>query len=63
MAAFCDGGRHVADATGEAAGSGPAEARRLVWRTTGRLFPDDYADTYGFNLFGLRVGLSGAFGF
>lgn len=62
-AVFCDGGAYLADASGTAAARGPGETRRLIWRTTARLFPDDYQDTYGFDLFGFRVGIGGSFGF
>lgn len=64
-AVWCDGDRPVASVSGTAAGGGPADTERLVWHTTGQLFPDDYPDTYGLNLFGsrLRVGIGGSFGF
>jgi hypothetical protein len=63
-AVFCEGGAAVADATAAAEGRTRADAERLVWRTTGRLFPDDYPETYGFDLFGRRVGVGagGTFG-
>jgi hypothetical protein len=63
LAAWCEGAAPAASVSGEAAAPGRAEAERLVWRATARLFPDDYADSYGFDLFGLRVGLGGSFGF
>lgn len=63
QAVFCDGGTYLADASGTATGRDPDAMRRLVWRTTARLFPDDYPDTYGFDLFGNRVGIGGSFGF
>ena len=28
-----------------------ADVERLIWRTTGRLFPDDWQDTYGIRSF------------
>ena len=64
-AVWCDGPRAVADLSGTAGGTSPADTERLVWRATARLFPDDYEDSYGWNLFGdrLRVGLGGSFGF
>jgi hypothetical protein len=55
------GARGLGERRGGSTGQG--EAERLVWRATARLFPDDYADSYGFDLFGLRVGLGGSFGF
>ncbi|HEX6012328.1 MAG TPA: hypothetical protein VFY87_11110 [Geminicoccaceae bacterium] len=65
QAVFCDGGAAVADATAVAEGRTRADAERLIWRTTGRLFPDDYPETYGFDLFGRRVGVGvgGTFGY
>jgi hypothetical protein len=36
---------------------------RAIWRATTRLFPDDYARSYGWNLFGLRITVGGSFGF
>lgn len=62
VAAWCDGSEPVARV--RAAGGGDRVAReRLVWRATSRLFPDDYADSYGLSLFGLRVTVGGSFGF
>lgn len=59
QAAFCEGPHAVAAASTGTAGLGPAGIERAVWRLTGRLFPDDYAETYGFELFGWRVRLGG----
>jgi hypothetical protein len=63
-AVFCDGGIPVAEVTGAAPPTRDA-AERLVWRSTARLFPDDYPERYGLNLFGdrLRFGLGGSYGF
>lgn len=60
-AAFCDGERAVAVAGADPTG----DPERLIWRLVGRLVPDDYPDTYGFNLFGSRItfGFGAAFGF
>ncbi|MDX6750348.1 hypothetical protein SH611_11070 [Geminicoccaceae bacterium 1502E] len=63
QAAFCEGRHAVAAAAVDAAGLAPAATERLVWRLTARLFPDDYAETYGFDLFGWRVRLGGEVGF
>lgn len=64
LAVFCDGRRPVAEVTALPAGAAAADEARLVWRTTARLFPDDYPSTYGWRLFeGLRIGLGGSFGF
>jgi hypothetical protein len=62
-AVFCNGGGYVADAEATASGRTRGEVERLIWRTTGALFPDDYPDSYGVDLFGHRVGFSGSFGF
>jgi hypothetical protein len=56
-AIFCDGRSFVADTSGSIDESSADAVERLIWRTTARLFPDDYADTYGFDLFGHRIGL------
>lgn len=63
VAVLCEGPRPVASVSGTAAGPNAADTERLVWRTTGQLFPDDYADTYGLNLFGsnVRLGVGGSF--
>jgi hypothetical protein len=64
QAVFCEGGAAVADATAAAEGRTRADAERLIWRTTGRLFPDSYPESYGFDLFGRRAGIGagGTFG-
>jgi hypothetical protein len=41
----------------------PAEVERTLWRVASRLFPDDYADRYGIDLFGLRIGIGASVGF
>lgn len=58
-AAFCADERAVALATAERSGA----PERLVWRLVGAIVPDDYPDTYGFDLFGNRVGIGGGFSF
>jgi hypothetical protein len=64
-AVLCQGGFAVAMVQGRAAGPDLADTERLIWRSTARLFPDDYPETYGFNLFGTRlsIGLGASFGF
>lgn len=62
-AVFCQGGTFVADALAPTPSRTASEVQRLIWRTTGRLFPDDYSETYGFDLFGRRVGVEGQAGF
>ena len=62
LAVFCDDAAPVAEVRTQGT-TAPDELGRLIWRSTNRLFPDDYVDTYGYNLFGLRVGLGGTYGF
>jgi hypothetical protein len=50
-AVFCDGGTFIADATGTTTGTTAADVDRLIWRTVGALFPDDYQETYGIRSF------------
>ena len=51
VAVFCDGRTFIADATGSTSGMTAADVDRLVWRTVGALFPDDYPETYGIRNF------------
>jgi hypothetical protein len=64
-AAFCDGETTLAALAATAAGPDQGAVDRLVWRTTDRLFPDDYESRYGLHLFGerMRFGLDGSYGF
>jgi len=62
FAAWCDGDRPVARVRLPAAVD-RVQRERAIWRAVARLFPDDYAETYGWNLFGLRVTIGGSFGF
>ena len=52
LAAFCDGARAIGSVETQDTVSGPTDRRfqRLLWRTASALFPDDYAETYGFGL-------------
>jgi hypothetical protein len=52
LAAFCDGADSIGSVDTQDTVSGPTDGRfqRLLWRTASALFPDDYADTYGFGL-------------
>lgn len=59
QAAFCEGRQAVAVTRADATGLAPRDLERLLWRSTARLFPDDYAETYGLDLFGWRVRLGG----
>ena len=51
QAVFCDAGTFIADSTGTTTGTTAADIDRLVWRTVGVLFPDDYPETYGIRSF------------
>ena len=50
-AIFCDGGTFIADSSASASGTNAADIDRLIWRTVGALFPDDYPQTYGIRSF------------
>jgi hypothetical protein len=52
LAAFCDGANAIGSVETQDTVSGPTDRRfqRLLWRTSAALFPDDYAETYGFGL-------------
>ncbi len=51
-AGFCEGDNRIAEVAGPAGGPNVDDTRRLIWRTTQTLFPDDYEQTYGLrNLF------------
>ena len=66
LAVFCEGEQVVDGARAEAEISGPSDQRlkRLLWRTAGALFPDNYENEYGLDLIpGVDVGIGGSFGF
>lgn len=67
LAVFCEGERVLGAARTQGEVDGPADRRleRLLWRTAGELFPDDYGETYGLRLLPdwLGVGVGGSFGF
>ena len=66
LAAFCDGDQLINGARAEGAVAGPTDQRlkRMLWQTSGVLFPDNYRNEYGVNLIpGLNVGFGGSFGF
>jgi hypothetical protein len=52
LAAFCDGADALGSVVAQDTVGGPTDRRfqRLLWRTASALFPDDYAETYGFGL-------------
>lgn len=66
LAAFCDHGEVLAIASSEEriTAAGDHQFRRLLWRTSRDLFPDDYWNTYGVDLVpGLNIGIGGSVGF
>ena len=66
VAAFCQSDYVLNAARTEAAVGGPTDQRfrRLLWRTSSALFPDDYAETYGLGILPrwLDFGVGGSFG-
>lgn len=50
-AIFCDADTFIADSTATTTGTSAADIDRLVWRTVGALFPDNYPETYGIRSF------------
>ena len=66
VAVFCRGDEVLGATRSEAVVGGPIDQRfrRLLWRTANQLFPDDYAETYGFGILprSLDFGLGGGFG-
>ena len=66
LAAFCQNGTviNAARATGPVAGPADQRLKRLLWKTGGVLFPDDYERNYGIDLIpGINIGIGGSFGF
>jgi hypothetical protein len=66
LAVFCQGDQALHAVREEDRVAGPADRRfeRLLWRTAGALFPDDYAETYGFGFLPrwLNLGVGGSIG-
>jgi hypothetical protein len=67
LAVFCQGDQ-VIDAVreqGRVAGPTDHSFQRLLWRTAGAVFPDDYWDNYGLGILprGIDLGIGGSFGF
>ncbi|GBD44487.1 hypothetical protein HRbin40_01976 [bacterium HR40] len=60
---WCGDGEAVAAVTVPLASTAPQEVERAIWRAARRLFPDRYAERYGIDLFGLRVGVGASIGF
>ena len=55
LAVYCDGRTPLAEVGAVAADGSDAAVERAIWRSTALLFPDDYDDNYGLDLFGMRV--------
>ncbi len=66
FAVFCQGDQPLDVAHEEDRVAGPTDRtfQRLLWRTSGALFPDDYANSYGFGILPpwLGIGVGGSFG-
>jgi hypothetical protein len=66
LAVFCQGDRalHAVREADRVAGPTDRRFQRLLWRTAGALFPDDYAETYGFGFLPrwLNLGIGGSVG-
>lgn len=60
LGVFCEGGLAVAQAS---AAIDPGEPDDAVRRVTAYLFPDDYPETHGLELFGIKLRLGGTVGF
>ena len=67
LAVFCqdDQALHAVREEDRVAGPGDRRFQRLLWRTAGALFPDDYPTTYGFGFLPrwLNLGIGGSIGF
>jgi hypothetical protein len=67
FALFCQGDQALDAVREEDRVAGPTDRKfeRLLWRTSAALFPDDYAESYGFGILPrwLNLGLGGSFGF
>lgn len=65
-AAFCEGDRALSVSRTEDAVSSPTDHRfrRMLWRTSAELFPDDYLETYGFGILprSIDLGIGGSIG-
>jgi hypothetical protein len=66
LAVFCQGDLVIDAVREEERVAGPTDRnfQRLLWRTAGALFPDDYWDNYGFGILprGIDLGIGGSFG-
>jgi hypothetical protein len=66
IAAFCERDRPLGVSRTEDAVSSPTDHRfrRMLWRTSAELFPDDYLETYGFGILprSIDLGIGGSLG-
>lgn len=64
-AAYCRGEAALNTVQVTAEATSPSAVERLLWRSANALFPDDYAETYGFDILPdwLDLGIGGSFGF
>lgn len=64
IAAFCERDRPLGVSRNESAVAGPTDHRfrRMLWRTSAELFPDDYLETYGFGILprSIDLGIGGS---
>jgi hypothetical protein len=66
LAVYCRGDKVINAVREDGRVAGPTDRsfERLLWRTAGALFPDDYAETYGFGILPrwLNLGVGGSYG-
>jgi hypothetical protein len=66
LAVFCQGDQVIDAVREEGRVAGPTDRnfQRLLWRTAGAVFPDDYWDNYGLGILprGIDLGIGGSFG-
>jgi hypothetical protein len=66
LAVFCEGDQVIDAVREQGRVAGPTDRRfqRLLWRTAGAVFPDDYWETYGLGILprGIDLGIGGSFG-
>lgn len=60
---WCEGAEPVAGLVGQAAGDTLEPLQRLIWESSGRLFPDTYIQDTGVDMWGLKVRPGASIGF
>lgn len=65
VAVYCRGEEPLNAVEATAGAADERASRRLLWRTAAELFPDDYAEAYGWDILPgwLNLGVGGSFGF